>query len=96
MTCHKGKIRFQINCPSRGFHVYGNIWSPNIGQNLVGRQEVLNHHDPFATSVRSNIPGKLTKFDILAQLAHFVITLSITESLFMYLYEILITLIIKR
>ena len=48
MTCDNGKIQFQINCASREFHVYRNIWSPKIGQNLVVRQEVGNDHDPFA------------------------------------------------
>ena len=60
MTCNNGKIHFQINCASRGFHVYRSIWSSKIRQNLVVRQEVLNDHDPFAMAVGASIPGKLT------------------------------------
>ena len=67
MTCHEGKFQFQINCASRGFHVYRNIWSPKIAQNLVVRQEVVNDHDLFTMSVEGNIPEKLTKFDIVGQ-----------------------------
>ena len=60
MTSNNGKINFQINCASRGFHVYRSIWSSKIRQNLVVRQEVLNDHDPFAMAVGASIPGKLT------------------------------------
>ena len=65
MTCDKGKIQFQINCTSGGFHVYRNIWIPKIGQNLRVRQEVGNDHDPFAMSVGANVPGKFTNSDIV-------------------------------
>ena len=68
MRCGNGKIQFQINCESRGLHVYGNIWSPNIGQNLVMRQEIGNEHDPFAMSAGANIPGKLTNFDMVGHI----------------------------
>ena len=64
-TCVNGKIQYQINCASRGFHVYRNIWSLQIGQNLVARQEVGNDHDPFAMSAGVNTPRKLTNFDIV-------------------------------
>ena len=64
-TCVNGKIQYQINCASRGFHVYRNIWSLKIGQNLVARQEVGNDHDSFAMSAGVNIPRKLTNFDIV-------------------------------
>ena len=46
VTCDNGKIQFQINCASRGFHFYRNMWSPKIGQNLVARQEVGHDQDP--------------------------------------------------
>ena len=59
MTFDNGKLRFQINCASQGFHVYRNIWGQNIGQNLVARQEVENAYDPFAMSVRANIPARI-------------------------------------
>ena len=69
MTSDNGKMQFQINCASRGFHVYRNIWSPKIGQNLVVRQEVGNDRDPFAMSVGANIPEKLTNFDIVGHIS---------------------------
>ena len=82
MTCDNGKIQFQINFASRGFHVYRNLWSPKIEQNLVMRQEVGNDTVP---SVGANIPGKLrtlTSYDTyLVRLVAFVIILSITEGL---------------
>ena len=75
MRCDNKKIQFQINCASRGFHVYRNIWSPKIGQNLAMRQEIGNDRDSFAMSAGANIPGKLTNFDmvghILREISHF-------------------------
>ena len=65
MTCDNGKIQFQINFASRGFHVYRNILCPKIEQNLVVRQDVRNEHGPFAMLAGTNIPGKLTNFDIV-------------------------------
>ena len=58
-------MQFQINCARRGFHVHRNIWSPKIGQNSGVRQDVGNDHDQFAMLVGTNIPGKLTNFDIV-------------------------------
>ena len=84
MTCNNGKIHFQINCASRGFHAYRSIWSSKIGQNLVVRQEVLNDQDPFAMAVGASIPGKLTH---LVRLAAYVIIFSIREGLLRPEYE---------
>ena len=68
MSFNNGKIKFQIDCASRGYHIYRNIWSPKLGQDLLVKEEVGNVHDPFAMSIGADIPGKLTSFDIVGHI----------------------------
>jgi len=63
-----GKQQFEIDCASRGFHVYRELWRPKLGQNLEVKQEVANLHDPFAVSLGAKIPGNLTDFDIVGHI----------------------------
>ena len=35
----------------RGYHVYGNIWNPVVGDQLPCTRETSNRHDPFAVAV---------------------------------------------
>ena len=51
MSEEAGKQQFEINCASRGFHVYRNLWSPKFGQILQVKQELGNVHDPFEISL---------------------------------------------
>ena len=63
MSFNNEKIKFQIDCASRGYHIYRSIWSPKLGPDLLVKQEVGNVHDPFA--IGADIPRKLTSFDIM-------------------------------
>ena len=43
--------RFSIDSAVRGFHVYKDIWNPEIGEVFICEQEFGNLHDPYAVSV---------------------------------------------
>ena len=53
------------NC-IRGFHVYKEIWTPEIGENFHCTQESDNREDPFAVAVRKgsdtvgHVPQKIS------------------------------------
>ena len=66
MSCEeKGrKQKFEIACPSRGFHAYSEIWKPELGQILQVRQKIGNLQGLFAISPGAKIPGKLTDFHV--------------------------------
>ena len=49
----KGLRKFEINCASRGFHVYREIWNPRIGEKLEIEQDYGNVDDPFAMSIKA-------------------------------------------
>ena len=82
ITCNNVKMQFQNNCASRGVHVCRNIWSPKIGQNLVVRQEVGNEGNPFAMSVRDNIPEKLTDFDTVGHVYQLFVNIFVNYGMF--------------
>lgn len=63
-----GRQRFEIPCASRGFHVYREVWTPRLGQSLKVEQEINNVHDPFAISLGTKIPGKLTDKEIVGHI----------------------------
>ena len=65
MTCNNGKIQFQINCLSRGFHIYRNIWSLKIEQNLVGEMTTTRSQISFG----ANISKQLSTFDIVEHIS---------------------------
>ena len=43
--------RFSIDSTVRGFHVYKDIWNPEIGKVLMCEQEFGNLHGPYVVSV---------------------------------------------
>jgi len=43
--------RFSIDSAVQGFHVYKDIWNPEIGEVLICEQEFGNLHNPYAISV---------------------------------------------
>ena len=75
-------MQFQNNCASRGVHVCRNIWTPKIGQNLVVRQEVGNEGNPFAMSVRDNIPEKLTDVDTAGHVYQLFVNIFVNYGMF--------------
>ena len=60
--------RFEINCASRGFHVYRSSWKPMIGERLQLEQEYGNVHDPFAISIHASLRDKITASDIVGHI----------------------------
>lgn len=42
---------FRIESSVRGHHIYKDLWTPTIGEELQTVQELDNHHDPFAVAV---------------------------------------------
>ena len=46
-----GEERFFVDSVIRGFHIYKDIWDPEVGELLVCRQEYGNLYDPYAASV---------------------------------------------
>ena len=68
MSSYNGKVQFQINCASRGYHFYRNTWTPKIGENLEVKQEVGNVYDPFSMVLGAKVRGKLTDFDIVGHI----------------------------
>ena len=46
-----GSFFVAISCLIRGYHVYKEIWSPNIGENFVCFDEEENVHDRKAVAV---------------------------------------------
>ena len=45
---------FEVESCVRGFHVYGALWSPRIGENLQCAREPGNREDPFAVAVKNS------------------------------------------
>ena len=45
------KKGFFVDSVIRGFHIYKDIWDPEVGELLMCRQEFGNLHDPYAVSV---------------------------------------------
>ena len=41
------------SCVIRGYHVYKEVWSPNIGENFVCLDEEENDHDSSAHFTRA-------------------------------------------
>ena len=58
------KQRFEINYTCHGFHVYRNLWIPNLKQILQVKQELRYVHDSLAISLGAKTPGKLTDFEV--------------------------------
>ena len=54
----QGLKQFAFDCASHGFHVYRDVWSPRIGQQLDIEQDNANVHDPFAMAHYSNAMWK--------------------------------------
>jgi hypothetical protein len=42
---------FRIQTTVRGHHVYKEVWSPRVGEELAVHCESGNNHDPFAVAV---------------------------------------------
>ena len=61
--------QFEINCASRGFYIYRDMWRPVCGEILEVEQDYGNVHDPFALSLNTASRGRrLRLFDIVGHL----------------------------
>lgn len=65
----QGMQQFQINCGSRGFHIYRDVWNPVRGEILEVNHDYGNVHDPFALSLNAASRGRrLAIFDIVGHI----------------------------
>ena len=66
---------FEMDCASRGFHVYRRDWSPKLGQKLATFDEQSNVYDPYAMALtitmKSTITGKKIVGHIPRQISRF-------------------------
>ena len=64
--------QFEMNCASRGFHVYRDVWQPRRGEILEVEHDYGNVHDPFAISINTSSRGRrvamFAMFDIVGHL----------------------------
>ena len=60
----QGMLQFEINCASRGFHVYCDVWNLILDDRLEMKHEYRNVHGPFAISISAASQGRLTDFEI--------------------------------
>ena len=67
--CHvhsKIMTTFSVESVIRGHHIYKDIWTPNIGEELICQRELGNLRDPFAvsllkgTTIVSHVPCKIS------------------------------------
>ena len=45
---------FELSSYIRGHHVYKDVWTPYIGEELVVKREIGNRHDEFAVAVEKD------------------------------------------
>ena len=48
------KMPFEVDSCIRGFHIYKDIWSPEVGEVISCERELGNREDPFAVAVKKN------------------------------------------
>ena len=46
-----GTVAFEIDSCIRGYHAYGAIWTPAVGEHLSCEREMANTEDPYAVAV---------------------------------------------
>ena len=53
----------EANSCIRGFHVYGDIWIPFVGETLACEQESGNPNDPYAVAIKkgSEVVGHMSR-----------------------------------
>ena len=56
----------EVDSCLRGFHVYGDIWTPTVGESLICKQQIGNLNDPYAVAIKKgsevigHVPRKLS------------------------------------
>ena len=58
-----GTVAFEIDSCIRGYHTYGAIWTPAVGEHLSCERETANTEDPYAVAVkrRSTVVGHVPR-----------------------------------
>ena len=58
-----GTVAFEIDSCIRGYHAYGAIWTPAVGEHLSCERETANTEDPYAVAVmrRSTVVGHVPR-----------------------------------
>ena len=56
-------VTFEIDSCIRGYHAYGVIWTPTVGEHLSCEREMANTEDPYAVAVmrRSTVVGHVPR-----------------------------------
>ena len=64
--------QLEMNCASRGFPVYRDVWQPRRGEILEVEHDYGNVHDPFAISIKASSRARrvamFAMFDIVGHL----------------------------
>ena len=61
---HSGSITYWFKCGLRGFHVYKEVWSPIIGEQLKYFYEINNCYDRHAIAETKRLRGRLADFTV--------------------------------
>ena len=56
---HSGSITYWFKCGLRGFHVYKEVWSPIVGEQLKCCYERNNCYDRYAIAATKRLRGRL-------------------------------------
>ena len=57
-------IKYSFQCGLHGFHIYKEVWSPNLSEVLRCCHERKNHFDPHAIAAMKRLPGRLANITI--------------------------------
>ena len=61
---HSGSIMYSFKCGLRGFHVYKEVWSPIVGEQLKCCYEINNCYDRHAIAETKRLRGRLADFTV--------------------------------
>ena len=65
----QGMQQFELECASRGYHVYRDVWRPVRGEILEIENDYGNVHDPFALSLNAQSNRRrLAMYDIVGHI----------------------------
>ena len=65
----QGMQQFELECASRGYHVYRDVWRPVRGEILEIENDYGNVHDPFALSLNAHLNRRrLAMYDIVGHI----------------------------
>ena len=78
----QGFRQFEIDCASRGFHVYREIWNPRIGDKLEIEQDYGNVEDSFAIAIKAKPRSRIRFWETVGHIPREIVG-SVTTFLIM-------------